>query len=123
VGMGPAIERARSDAISSVRFGSLAFVLGPALLFPKPKTILFRPKSNRKPKGTGRGSSCVYSAASGLGWSGLGRSGLEWAGLGWSGLEWAGLGWSGLEGLAASRAADRLLGWAGPRSGVSRVAA
>jgi sulfate adenylyltransferase subunit 2 len=36
-----AIERARSEAIASVRFGSLAFVLGPALLCPKPKTILF----------------------------------------------------------------------------------
>ncbi len=51
--MGPAIERARSDAISSVPL-SLAFVLGPALLCPKPKTILFGGEIQLKTKKTGK---------------------------------------------------------------------
>jgi hypothetical protein len=42
--MGPAIERARNDAISSVRFGSLAFVLGPALLCPNRKRFFEKNK-------------------------------------------------------------------------------
>ena len=56
-----------------------------------------------------------------LGWAGLGWAGLGWAGLGWAGLGWAGLGWAGLEGAGSE--SSRLLGWSGPRSGVSRVAA
>ncbi len=56
VGMGPAIERARSDAISSVRFGSFAFVLGPALLCPSRKRFFsgLNPTESRFRKSTDR---------------------------------------------------------------------
>jgi hypothetical protein len=56
VGMGPAIERARSDAISSVPFGSLAFVSGPALLCPSRKRFFWglNPTESRFRKSTDR---------------------------------------------------------------------
>ena len=63
--MGPAIERARSDAISSVRFGSLAFVLGPALLCPNRKRFFggLNPTESRFRKSTDRMPSQTHALA------------------------------------------------------------